>query len=160
MARALQLLGAGVLLALAACSSQPAGPTPAEGETPRLYLRLGVYEDGVAFMEWNDGLYHMFQCLGSLGSPDGAGVTMELKEHEGGGLTKLTDILELKLNLKVTDDGAFIITGTYKSEEPFDLEILGSTENEEDHAVLSYDAGSGAVAYTGEPPYTYERPER
>lgn len=121
-------------------------------QTPQEEIRLyyGIYTTGRPFMDWDGFLHYQYQSNGSFEFSDRVKMTTSFGRKAG------EKLVEMKIESHLTEDDAYVISGTYSSKEPFTLVFLGTGENVEDDKFQRYEAGDGDIAFTGTLPLTFE----
>lgn len=116
-----------------------------------IVISLGVYEDGMGFLEWEEPLKYSTNVTGTIDFRCRVRGTFT-RRGSGRGVT-------CDLALTVDDEGAFRVDGQYAADVPFHLVLLGAAEGESEDVTYRCAPGKGGVHHAGPSPLVYKRPE-
>jgi hypothetical protein len=125
------------------------GCSRSEDKSPAV-IKVGVREDGQPFFDWEGTMAFRTSSSGSVDWSSGA------KAHATFSRPSWESPIEVDLVITDSEDDRYSVDGTLASPVPIRLELLGTSQSENDSA-LSFPAGTNKVQFDGKLYATFSR---
>lgn len=129
------------------CSAQNSSFTPKS-------LSLGIYDNGMPFINWEGMLYHSVTVNGTVFFPIGSKLVASFGES--------SDEIEIQLDLvvKMDDKNQLVIIGDYVSKSSVPFRVLGIVGSDDDlNTMILLDKPSGEIKLERKLDHFYVSPD-